>query len=328
AGIQTAKRKSQQLEARHSVTQGERERVQASAESLRQQIRASNEALDEAVHSNEALREQLEHQRLDCQSANERELKSCREMYEKRIDSQAQTHQGDQAELAKRVRSLEESVGLKAGKLKACQEGLLEKVRVRDSLQKDVQMWKAQFELAAKMKADVEREFAHFRQESLGKELREKQEQHEELLAKQEELKDKKATLEEEALRLDREIQAREANVAQRTKSVADLRQEVLSEVERAKASLAEAESSLASQKAEASAAQQQMIERRDALEQELERLTADAEAEKRELERKIQVERAGAESLREAFERLRTEQRDSYKAAVEGPSQQIFAVE
>ncbi|CAE8674989.1 unnamed protein product, partial [Polarella glacialis] len=259
----------------------------------------------------------------------------CREMYEKRIDSQAQTHQGDQAELAKRVRSLEESVGLKAGKLKACQEGLLEKVRVpdsraqvRDSLQKDVQMWKAQFELAAKMKADVEREFAHFRQESLGKELREKQEQHEELLAKQEELKDKKATLEEEALRLDREIQAREANVAQRTKSVADLRQEVLSEVERAKASLAEAESSLASRKAEASAAQQQMIERRDALEQELERLTADAEAEKRELERKIQVERAGAESLREAFERLRTEQRDSYKAAVEGPSQQIFAVE
>eukprot|EP00439_Symbiodinium_sp_Y106_P057191 s279_g8.t1 len=40
-------------------------------------------------------------------------------------------------------------------------------------------MWKAQHELAAKMRADVEKDFEAFKEECLGRKLREKQEEHE-----------------------------------------------------------------------------------------------------------------------------------------------------
>ena len=45
-------------------------------------------------------------------------------------------------------------------------------------------MTQAQHELGAKMKADVDREFSQFRQDSLGSELRRLQEQHDELSTK------------------------------------------------------------------------------------------------------------------------------------------------
>jgi len=65
AMMQTARRKSLQLEAHLAQAEGERDRLQATAETLRQQIRESDEALGEAVRSNEALREQMEVQRLE-----------------------------------------------------------------------------------------------------------------------------------------------------------------------------------------------------------------------------------------------------------------------
>mmetsp|Transcript_78554 Transcript_78554/g.138419 ORF Transcript_78554/g.138419 Transcript_78554/m.138419 type:complete len:889 (-) Transcript_78554:128-2794(-) len=328
AMIQTARRKASQLESRLSMVQNERDRLQSSADILRQQIRESDEALSDAVKSNEALREQMELQRLDAHSSNERDLKLCREMFEKRMESQAQAHQTDQAEFARKVRTLEDAIGLKAGRLQAAKETLAEKTKARDSLQRDLQMWKAQHELAAKMKAEVEREFAQFREECLGRELKVKNEEFEELVAKQAELEERRAAMEEEAQKLMREFQAREASDAQQIRSVAELRREVMSEAERTKANLAEVESSLAVSKAEAAALQQQLSERKESLEQELIRLTNESDAEKRELERKIQAERSSCEAIRETTERLRGEQQDTYKAVLEGPTQQIFAVE
>eukprot|EP00931_Biecheleriopsis_adriatica_P088957 TRINITY_DN63172_c0_g1_i1.p1 TRINITY_DN63172_c0_g1~~TRINITY_DN63172_c0_g1_i1.p1 ORF type:complete len:922 (+),score=309.01 TRINITY_DN63172_c0_g1_i1:67-2766(+) len=328
AMVQTARRKSAQLEARLSTAQSERDRLKASADTLRQQVKESDDALAEAMRSNEALRDQMELQRLDAHSANERELKLCQEMYARRLEGQAQSHEDQQAELSRRIRNLEDTIGLKAGKVQASREALAEKSKVRESLQRDVQMWKAQHELAYKMKADVEREFAQFKQECLGKELREKQELHEELMTKQADLEEKKSRMEEEARRLDAEFQARETADSQRAQSVAELRREVMAEAERTKANLAEVESALAAAKAEAAAVQQQLSERKDSLEQELTRITAESDSEKRELERKIQAERASCESLRESLERLRQEQHGSYKASLEGPQQQIVAVE
>merc|ERR1719247_4105131 len=108
AMTQTARRRGLQLESRLAHGEQERERLQATADTLRQQIRESDEALSEAVRSNEALREQMEVQRLDSQSANERDLKTCREMFEKRLEVTAQGYVSEQNELAKRIKGLEE----------------------------------------------------------------------------------------------------------------------------------------------------------------------------------------------------------------------------
>jgi len=83
-------------------------------DALAQLLRESDEALGEAVRSNEALREQMEVQRLDAQSANERDLKTCREMFEKRLEVTAHGYASEQQELAKRIKSYEESLGAKA----------------------------------------------------------------------------------------------------------------------------------------------------------------------------------------------------------------------
>jgi len=328
AMISTARRKSSQLEARLANGQHERDRIQATADALRQQVRESDEALAEAVKSNEALREQMEFQRLDAHASNERDLKLCREMLEKRMETQAQTHTHDQEELSKRVRSLEDSISEGAGRVQATSDALSEKMKARESLQRDVQMWKAQYELASKMKEEVEKEFTQFQQDCLGTELRQKQDEHEELMTKQAELEERRAAMEEEAQKLEKEFQAREAADNQKVRSVSELRREVLAEAERTKANLAEVESALSAAKAEAASVQQQLGERKDSLEQELARLSSEADAERRELERKIQAERASCESLRETAERSRIEHHDSYRASLEGPAHQISAVE
>jgi chromosome segregation ATPase len=328
AMMQTARRKSLQLEAHLAQAEGERDRLQATAETLRHQIRESDEALGEAVRSNEALREQMEVQRLESQNASERDLKTCREMFEKRLEVTAHGYAAEQQDLAKRIKMYEESLGLKAGELQAVRESLAEKTRQRDALQRDVQMWKAQHELAAKMKADVDRDFSQFRQDSLGGELRRLQEQHDELTTKKAELEMHRNAVIEEAQDVQQAVKAREVANAERAKAIADQEMSTSAEIQRTKSSLLEAERSLASAKAEAAAVAQQMNERRDSLEQDLARLIADQEVDKREFERKIQAERQNCDGLRESFEKLRNEHSSSYKAAFEGPVQQISALE
>ncbi|CAE7554667.1 unnamed protein product [Symbiodinium natans] len=328
AMIQTARRKASQLEGRLALVQGERDRLQASVDTLRQRVHDSDEALGEAVRSNEALRQQMEVQRLDAQTANEQDLKLCREMFQQRMDTQAGHHQAEQVDLRSRIRGLEDVVGLKAGKIQVLREALAEKSQVRESLQRDVAMWKAQHELAAKMRADVEKDYESFKEEFLGRKLREKQEEHQMLLAKQADLESRRAELAEEAQKLDRECQEREQAEALRAQSVAELRREVVAEAERTKSNLLEVENALASAKAEAAAAQQQLSERKDSLEQELARLTSECDAERRELERRIQAEKASCESLHQEAERLRQEQAATYKAAMEVPSEQLLTLE
>jgi len=72
----------------------------------------------------------------------------------------------------------------------------------------------------------------------------------------------------------------------------------------------------------------QQMNERADSLEQDLARLMADQEIEKREFERKIQGERLNCESLRDSFAKLQNDHSSNYRAALEGPAQQVSALE
>jgi len=189
-------------------------------------------------------------------------------------------------------------------------------------------MWRSQHELAARMRSDVERELAQFRQECLGGELQRRQEQHDELAAKLAELEARRAALVEEAQELERSARAKEAADAELARSIADQRREASAELQRTRASLAEVEGGLAAARAEAAAVTQQMSERRDGLQQDLARLAAETDAEKRELERKIQSERLSCETLRQSFERLRDEHRTSYRAAFEGPEQQISALE
>lgn len=121
---------------------------------------------------------------------------------------------------------------------------------------------------------------------------------------------------------------ARDAVNAERAKAIGDLGRETAAEAQQAKGNLGEAEHGFAAAKAEAATLGQQASERRDVLEQDIARLTAEHEAEKRELERKVQAERAAAEGFRESFQTLRAEHRTSYKAALEGPAHQITALE
>eukprot|EP00929_Paragymnodinium_shiwhaense_P015623 TRINITY_DN123722_c0_g1_i1.p1 TRINITY_DN123722_c0_g1~~TRINITY_DN123722_c0_g1_i1.p1 ORF type:complete len:882 (+),score=310.46 TRINITY_DN123722_c0_g1_i1:118-2763(+) len=328
AMIQTARRKVLQLESRLAQAEGERDRLQLSADTLRQQIRESDEALGEAVRSNEALREQMEVQRLDAQSANERDLKLCREMFERRLELAAQSHEAEQGDLAKRTRTLEESIGVKAGELQAAKELLAQRSRMRDSLQRDVLMWKAQHELASKMKTDVERELEQFKQEYMGGELQRRQEEHDELQLRKADLEQHRAAIADEAQQVEQAVKSRELADREQIQAIRELHREQIMELDRTKKGLMEVENRLAVAKAEAATTTQQLSERRDGLEQDLSRLNSELGAEKREYERRIQAERMNCESMRESVEKLRTDHRNSYRAAFEGPVQQISALE
>ncbi|CAJ1352112.1 unnamed protein product [Effrenium voratum] len=184
----------------------------------------------------------MELQRLDAQTACERDLKMWRDKFQQHLEDQdEEQHRVEQAEVARRIKALEEVLGSKAGKIQALREALAEKSKARESLGRDVKMWKAQYELAARMKGDVEKDVAHFKEEFLGRRMREKQEEYDALRRKQADLEARKTQLGEEAQKLEREIQAQEAQDAARAMGVADLRREVVAEAERTKANLTEA---------------------------------------------------------------------------------------
>jgi len=328
ASMQTARRRTLQLESRLAQAEGERDRLVTTSDALRQQIRESDEALADAVRGNEALREHMEVQRLDAQSASERDLKLCREMFERQAEVQGQAHRQAQADLARQCRALEEGLGQKAGELQAAREALGERTRSRDALQRDVLMWKGQHELAAKMRTDVERELAQFRQECLRGELQRRQEHRDELAAKLADLEARRAALIEEARELERSAKAKEAADVEQARALSDQRRDISAEMQKTKASLAEAEGGLASARAEAAAMNQQMLERQASLQQEFAQLSSSTEAAQHELEQKIKSERILCANLRESFEKLRDEHRSSYRAAFEGPEQQITALE
>lgn len=328
AKMQTARRKGLQLEAHLAQAEGERDRLQETAETLRRQIRESDEALGEAVRSNEALREQMEVQRLEAHNANERDLKTCREYFEKQLEDAQHIYAAEQSDLAKKIRHMEEQVGLKAGELQMMRESLNEMTRKRDSTQRDVLLWKAQHELSAKTKGDVERELTQFRSENINGELRRMQDEHDELSEKKEELEGKRQAVFEEVQEAQRTVKARELHHQDRSSAIRDAHAEASVEAERVKAQLSEAESGLARAKAESASFGQQSREKREKLEQDISRVTSELEQEKRDYERKIQAERLKAEGLRDSFERLRNEHRTSYKAAFDGPVQQISALE
>lgn len=270
----------------------------------------------------------MESQRDAAHAENERDLKTCKEMFEKRLEAAQHSWITEQDELAKKIRHLEEQLGLKAGEVQAAQEMLAERTRRRDSLSRDVMLWKAQHELAQRTKTDLERELSQFRQESINGELRRLQVQHDELSSKKVELEAKRSAILEEAKEAQRAVKARELRDADRAMALRDAHSEACLEAERVKLQVGEAERSHARAKAEAATMAQQASERRDALEREIQRVTSEMESEKRDFERKIQAERLNCENLRESFEKLRSEHRSSYKAAFEGPVQQITALE
>eukprot|EP00913_Durusdinium_trenchii_P001557 g1441.t1 len=134
----------------------------------------------------------------------------------------------------------------------ALRESLAEKSKAKESLQRDLSMWKGQQEIAAKMKAEVEKDFEHFKEEFLGRRLFERKEEHEALRKKQADLQTKKSALEEEVRKLEADLQAQDLQEAQRQQGLAELRREVLAEAERTKQKLQEVEASLTAAKAEA----------------------------------------------------------------------------
>jgi chromosome segregation ATPase len=91
---------------------------------------------------------------------------------------------------------------------------------------------------------------------------------------------------------------------------------------------MAEIETGLATAKSEAAASGQKMTEKREALEKELARLSQEHEQEKRDLEKRIHAERFNREALQDTFQKVRDDHKSSYRAAYDGPSQQICSLE
>lgn len=328
AMTQTARRRVLQLESRLAHGEQERERLQATADTLRQQIRESDEALGEAVRSNEALREQMELQRLDSHDANERDLKLCREMFEKRLEASSQAQNAEQTDLAKQVHRLEEGVGLKEGEREQARDLVTNVTKRRDTLQRDCLLWKAQHELALKMKQDVENDLGTFRQDGIGGELRVLKETYDALTARRADLDSSRAAVIREADEAQRTLKERDNSNAQRARAIRDVQQETEGELQRVHANLSEEESGLAAAKADAAAVLHQMGVRRDALEQEVARVTLELEVEKRDLERKIQAERQSVEQVRRDFEKHRNDHRNSFRDALDTPGQQLSSLE
>lgn len=306
AARQTARRKAVQLQSHLAQVEGQRDRLHGVAETLRQHIRESDEALGDAVRSNEALREQMEVQRLDSQGANERDLKLCREMYGKKLETTRQGQHQEEQDLARRIKMLEESIGLRAGEVQAAKKQLADKRRSRVAVQKDLHACKAQHDLVARMKDDVDHEFAHVHQDKLGSELPKKQEQHDVLASRKAELEARKHAASQEAHQARKAAQARAAADAERAREIKGLHDEASNEVSRLKASLAERESGLAGARAEAAMLMQHMNEKRDSFENDLTKHAGEFEADKRDLERRIEAERLACHSLRASIQKLR----------------------
>lgn len=325
---QTARTRGLSLEAAVSQKEGDRARLNETSDSLSQQIRESDEALGEAVRSNEALREQMEVQRLDSHSANERDLKLCRDMYEKRIEVAAQNYAVEMSDLHQRIHQLEEALGLRAGDVQTMKDQLSEVTKMRDQTQRENSNWKSQHELAEKLRNEVDQEFNKFRQESAGTEMRRLQETQDESSSKKAQLDAQHTILVNELAEVQRNAKSHEQQNRERIASLTDLQNEGAEDLRKTRSHLADAERSVASAKADAALKQQQLSERRTQLDQEIARMSAESEAENKDLIRRHQAEKLNAQGLRDSFEKLKEDSDNSHRLAVERPQTQIRAIE
>lgn len=326
--VQTAKRQQECHERKSNDREAERARLTATVDSLKVQIRESDDALGEAVRNNEALREQMEVQRLDAHTANERDLKLCREMFEKRIETLHNSIAGERGDFHKKMRSLEEAIGLGAGDIESAREAHIEGTQRRNALQRDAMMWKAQHELASKMMFDVENEMTRFREDVARVDERQLQESLEDCSQKKTRLLAQRDGIRADYEQAQRVYKAREANSAERSQVLTALQKESSAELQQVRASLAEADKGIAAVKHEAAAQDQKGSELRASLQQDIARVSHELETERRELDRQLQDEQKHAQKSIGDFERLKGETEMSFRLANDGPSQHLAALE
>ncbi|CAE8741112.1 unnamed protein product [Polarella glacialis] len=162
-GYRQAQEKLRQLDEEHQAAS--------------QRLREEDEALDVAVASNQGLRRQMEAQRVDAQESCEDALKESQAKFEAELEGLLRLQQQEVHGLEAKLQDAEKEFADKASEVVSLELQEDQFAAERLSLERERSLWKAQQELAKKLRQEVDRELLQARKawEEQLKELREEE---------------------------------------------------------------------------------------------------------------------------------------------------------
>eukprot|EP00746_Dinoflagellata_sp_MGD_P016167 gnl/MRDRNA2_/MRDRNA2_136363_c0_seq1.p1 gnl/MRDRNA2_/MRDRNA2_136363_c0~~gnl/MRDRNA2_/MRDRNA2_136363_c0_seq1.p1 ORF type:complete len:919 (-),score=255.21 gnl/MRDRNA2_/MRDRNA2_136363_c0_seq1:47-2803(-) len=318
-----ARRRTAILEQKLQAAETERTTLDNEMEQLRNQIRESDEALDRAVANNEQLRKQMETQRLECREQCDRDLQMTQDKFEERLNQLVANQKLEDSEAEERIKVLQQ-------KLYQATEQLADKQYQQDvvadkraGLQRDSAQWKAQMELAEKVRGDLEREWteAHTEWQKVCGDLHVR---CDEGLAKKQvaegELHNLKMTLDE----LVRTTKVRDHQTEAYLEQLQAKNREVEALLTETKTALKDRTMALSQLRTEHQAQQAALHEKRSSLEAELQHCIEQFVIDKERLETEMHREKLQAQEFFNEYMSLRMNQEKSFHEAQQEPAMKI----
>uniref|UniRef100_A0A7S4QUI8 Uncharacterized protein n=1 Tax=Alexandrium monilatum TaxID=311494 RepID=A0A7S4QUI8_9DINO len=153
------------LEEQRVRKEAERQRLDEELHAAKQRLQRSDEALEKAVANNEELRRQMEAQRAQAHASRSRAIGDCSQQAEAELAGLVTNQRRESLALAERMQGLEQELAARAAEAARLQLTTESKGAERAALQRECALWRAQEELAASLRAEVERDFTEAKEE-------------------------------------------------------------------------------------------------------------------------------------------------------------------
>jgi len=306
--LDTAKRNVVSLETHCGQLEAERKSLENLVNELHQQLRESDDALAAAVQGNEHLRTQMEEQQKRYHDLNERQLAEIKQEYEERIASLKQKAAGDLATCTKQLHNLEEELTNKAVDAEKLRLRGVALEQERSALGRDRAMWKSQYDMATKMRHEVEKAHQDSRLDA-AKQRSHLQEVHDQLRQKNESLDSDLRITSEQLAEFKKVASVRDQDLSEKIRVLRGSLESVEAENGALKSKLDETQEALNKAKTDLAHDTQRGAEINAGLERELQTKMREHEQDRRRLEARLEEERKTAMESRNQYTSWRSQQ-------------------
>eukprot|EP00927_Polykrikos_kofoidii_P059930 TRINITY_DN55019_c0_g1_i1.p1 TRINITY_DN55019_c0_g1~~TRINITY_DN55019_c0_g1_i1.p1 ORF type:complete len:888 (+),score=172.99 TRINITY_DN55019_c0_g1_i1:122-2785(+) len=320
--------------SRVGVLENRCKRLEAECQQLEETWRAaimalkeSDSLLDEAVSKNEALRRHMEDQRLEAQRLGDESVRSCHDKFETSLVQLKQEKHDSVSNILSKVSDGGQELSVLSAKLARLHLEVERRRAERTRLQRDCALWRAQEELATRLRAEVERELADGRN-AWNRHLSSLREQQESLVAKQMEMDGELRETKDGFAAYKHAGELRAANTRKHLTLVEAKFQEADGALVLAKRDLHDQVVALASIKSEASAQHASDVEKQHALEKRVNRMVQETTEMKDSLTSEAMEESQRAQRAQKECEELHQRGDLSFQEARVGPIAQIAKLE
>jgi len=306
---------------------GERQQLEETWRTTSETLRRSEMALDASVAGAEELRKTMDAQRNDASSQCDKDVQQCVDESEAALKHQREIHQKEAVALSREIERLEHAMSSRTAEVTRLEFGLERRSAERATSQRDCTLWKAQEDLAVRLRDEVQQELDNSRRD-WDKQLQSMHEQQDTMTAKQlaheEELRKAKHRMEE----FKREIELHNNQSQSHATSLDAAYQEADEALTSTKRELHDKAALLASIKSEASSERTAALEAHHDLQKELNHLAQEAADFRDGITAEINKEWQKAQRAQQECEELHQRSQLIQQETQSGPVAQIAALQ